>query len=157
MPMLMMIPVSGTPRIFALQGFFSDACTPTLAAERGMKPALIIDCDIDLYISAFQCMDWMFAMKLAVAGTIVYYDDVSVIKEEAGELKARPLHSLHLSPVSPLICYVSHPPRIYPHPQCHHLLCHRSHVVTVGVSLTFGYSSIVSCPPRSLFRPSSLH
>ena len=71
-----------------IKGFFSDACTPTLAAELGMKPALIIDCDVDLYISAFHCMDWMFAMKLAIAGTIVYYDDVSVIKEEAGELKA---------------------------------------------------------------------
>jgi len=53
-----------------------------------MKPALIVDCDVDLYISAYQCLDWMFTVGLIVPGTIVYYDDVSVIKEEAGELKA---------------------------------------------------------------------
>eukprot|EP00966_Prymnesium_polylepis_P026430 609955-Prymnesium_polylepis.1 len=61
-----------------IKGFFSDALTQTLAAERKMKPALIVDCDVDLYISAYQCLDWMLANGLIVAGTIVYYDDVSV-------------------------------------------------------------------------------
>lgn len=54
-----------------------------------MKPALLIDCDVDLYISAYQCLDWMFFNGLIVTGTIIYYDDVSIIKEEAGELKVR--------------------------------------------------------------------
>jgi len=71
-----------------IKGFFSDSLTPTLKAERKMKPALIVDCDVDLYISAYECLDWMLANGLIVAGTIVYYDDVSVVKEEAGELRA---------------------------------------------------------------------
>lgn len=36
--------------------------------------------DPDLYISCLQCMDWMFANELIVPGTVVYYDDVSIIK-----------------------------------------------------------------------------
>ena len=71
-----------------IKGFFSDSLTPTLAAERGMQPAMLVDVDVDLYISAVQCLDWMFAAGLIVAGTVVYYDDVSVVKEEAGELRA---------------------------------------------------------------------
>ena len=36
-----------------------------------------------------QCMDWMFANGLIVPGTVVYYDDVSIVKADAGgELKA---------------------------------------------------------------------
>jgi len=72
-----------------IKGFFSDALTPTLKQERRMKPALIIDCDVDLYISTVQCMSWMIEQQLCVAGTIVYYDDVSVVKADAGgELRA---------------------------------------------------------------------
>ena len=72
-----------------IKGFFSDSLTPTLKAERQMKPALLIDVDVDLYISCIQCMDWMFANGLIVPGTVVYYDDVSIVKADAGgELKA---------------------------------------------------------------------
>ena len=78
-----------------VKGFFSDSLTPTLKSESGMKPALMIDVDVDLYVSAYQCMDWMLANGLMVGrgadgeiGTVVYYDDVSIIKWEGGELKA---------------------------------------------------------------------
>ena len=72
-----------------IKGFFSDSLTPSLKAERGMRPALLIDVDVDLYISAYQCLDWMFGQGLIVAGTVVYYDDVSVVKaNEGGELMA---------------------------------------------------------------------
>ena len=54
-----------------IKGFFSDSLTPTLKAEKGMKPALLIDVDVDLYISCMQCMDWMFANGLIVPGTVV--------------------------------------------------------------------------------------
>ena len=54
-----------------------------------MQPALLIDVDVDLYVSCIQCMDWMLANGLLVAGTVVYYDDVSIVKADAGgELKA---------------------------------------------------------------------
>jgi hypothetical protein len=72
-----------------IKGFFSDSLTPMLKAEKKMKPALIIDCDVDLYISTVQCMSWMIEHGLCVAGTIVYYDDVSIVKADTGgELKA---------------------------------------------------------------------
>jgi len=72
-----------------IKGFFSDSLTPTLKAERGMKPALLIDVDVDLYVSCVQCMSWMIEQGLLVAGTIVYYDDVSIVKaDQGGELKA---------------------------------------------------------------------
>ena len=72
-----------------VKGFFSDSLTPTLKAERGMKPALLIDVDVDLYVSCVQCMEWMIVQGLMVPGTVVYYDDVSIVKADAGgELKA---------------------------------------------------------------------
>ena len=49
-----------------IKGFFSDSLTPTLKAERGMKPALLIDVDVDLYISCVQCMEWMIQQGLLV-------------------------------------------------------------------------------------------
>ena len=72
-----------------IKGFFSDSLTETLKEERGMQPALLIDVDVDLYVSCIQCMDWMFRHGLIVPGTVVYYDDVSIVKADAGgELKA---------------------------------------------------------------------
>jgi hypothetical protein len=72
-----------------VRGFFSDVLTPTLKRERAMQPALLIDVDVDLYISAVQCLDWCFAQGIIVPGTIVYYDDVEVVKaDKGGELRA---------------------------------------------------------------------
>ena len=31
--------------------------------------------DVDIYISAYQCLDWMLANKLIIESTIVRYDD----------------------------------------------------------------------------------
>jgi len=72
-----------------VKGFFSEALTTTLRRERGMQPALLIDVDVDLYISAVQCLDWCLAQGVIVPGTIVYYDDVEVVKaDKGGELRA---------------------------------------------------------------------
>ena len=72
-----------------VKGFFSASLTPTLARERGLQPALLIDVDVDLYISAVQCLDWCFANGIIVPGTVVYYDDVEVVKaDKGGELRA---------------------------------------------------------------------
>tara|TARA_B110001452_G_C15125974_1_gene392400 strand:- start:162 stop:959 length:798 start_codon:yes stop_codon:yes gene_type:complete len=80
---------AGAAQTRLIRGFFSESLTPTLAATRGMKPALLVDVDVDLYISAIQCLDWMFAHRLIVPGTIVYYDDVKDVKaDEGGELAA---------------------------------------------------------------------
>eukprot|EP00964_Phaeocystis_antarctica_P021363 scaffold11849_cov66-Phaeocystis_antarctica.AAC.8 len=80
---------AGAAQTQLIRGFFSDSLTPSLAATRGMKPALLVDVDVDLYISAYQCLDWMFTHRLIVPGTVVYYDDVKEVKaEDGGELAA---------------------------------------------------------------------
>jgi hypothetical protein len=72
-----------------IKGFFSDSLTSTLKEDKGMRPALLVDVDVDLYISAVQCLDWMLSEGLIVVGTVIYYDDVSVIKaDKGGELRA---------------------------------------------------------------------
>eukprot|EP00747_Dinoflagellata_sp_TGD_P108676 gnl/TRDRNA2_/TRDRNA2_170484_c4_seq2.p1 gnl/TRDRNA2_/TRDRNA2_170484_c4~~gnl/TRDRNA2_/TRDRNA2_170484_c4_seq2.p1 ORF type:complete len:228 (-),score=23.38 gnl/TRDRNA2_/TRDRNA2_170484_c4_seq2:96-779(-) len=59
-------------------GFYNESLTPTLASQRGMKPALYVDIDCDLYDSSWQALDWLFASGLMVqgpTGTFVYFDD----------------------------------------------------------------------------------
>jgi hypothetical protein len=76
-------------RLDWVKGFYSDSLTPSLAADRQMRAALLVDCDVDLYISAAQCLTWLFASGIIVPGTFVYYDDVGTIKaDRGGELKA---------------------------------------------------------------------
>ena len=58
-----------------IKGFFNESLTPTLAARRGMKPALYVDIDADLYSSSLQALEWLFRMGLIVPGTIIGYDD----------------------------------------------------------------------------------
>lgn len=62
-----------------VRGFFNESLTPTLARQRHMRPALFVDIDADLYISAAQALDWLFCSGLMVAGaengTLVRYDD----------------------------------------------------------------------------------
>jgi hypothetical protein len=54
-----------------VKGFFSDVLTQSLVNERRMQPALLIDIDVDLYLSAVQCLDWCFAQGIIVPGTVV--------------------------------------------------------------------------------------
>lgn len=76
-------------RLGWIKGFYSDSLTPSLAADRQMRAALLVDCDVDLYISAVQCLTWLFESGIIGPGTFVYYDDVGVIKaDRGGELKA---------------------------------------------------------------------
>lgn len=58
-----------------VQGLFNETLTPTLAAERGLRPAVYLDIDVDRYESSLQALEWMFAHRLAVVGTVVGYDD----------------------------------------------------------------------------------
>ena len=56
-------------------GFYNETLTATLANERAMAPAFLVDIDADLYTSSFQALDWMFAQGLVRPGTLVGYDD----------------------------------------------------------------------------------
>ena len=53
----------------------SESLTPSLVQQRGMRPALYVDMDVDIYISAYQALDWLCAHRLIRRGTILGYDD----------------------------------------------------------------------------------
>ena len=65
----------GDPRVHLVPGFFNESLTSELVATRGMRPALYVDIDTDIYISAYQALDWLCANRLITNGTIIGYDD----------------------------------------------------------------------------------
>ena len=56
-----------------VKGFFNESLTPSLARE--LRAADIVDVDSDIYVSAYQALDWVFTHGLARRGTLVVYDD----------------------------------------------------------------------------------
>ena len=62
-------------RVSLVRGFYNESLTATLTAERGMRPALFVEIDCDLYLSAFAALDWMLANGLIVPGTLLVYND----------------------------------------------------------------------------------
>lgn len=56
-----------------VKGFFNESLTPSLASE--LRTADVVDVDSDIYISAYQALDWVFTHGLARRGTLVVYDD----------------------------------------------------------------------------------
>jgi len=56
-----------------VKGFFNESLTPALASE--LHTADIVDIDSDIYVSAYQALDWVFTHKMARRGTLVVYDD----------------------------------------------------------------------------------
>jgi len=65
--------LGGRGRTFFERGFFNASLTPQLA--RSLGKAAIIDIDSDIYVSAYQALDWIFTHGLAGIGTLVVYDD----------------------------------------------------------------------------------
>lgn len=65
-----------TYEIEMVKGFFSESLTDELVKTKQMKPALLIDIDTDLYISAYQALDWMAKNNL-IKNTMIYFDDWS--------------------------------------------------------------------------------
>lgn len=63
-----------------IRGFYCDSLTDELVIEKGMKPALFVDMDVDLYISTYQSMDWM-ARNGLIQNTVIYFDDWADAKE----------------------------------------------------------------------------
>lgn len=60
-------------RIFP--GFFADVCSGELARREGFGTGSIIDIDCDLYRSAYDALDFVFANGLAAPGTLIVFDD----------------------------------------------------------------------------------
>ena len=72
-----------------VRGFYNESLTPSLAAARGMAPAIYVDIDVDQYVPAKQVLSWLFREHLAVAGTFIGYDDFGSTRLwTAGESRA---------------------------------------------------------------------
>ena len=56
-------------------GFLNQSLTPSLASERGMRPATYVDIDVDIYKATFEALDWMMRSGLIGNGTTIGYDD----------------------------------------------------------------------------------
>ena len=65
--------LGGRGRTLFARGFFNASLTPQLA--RTLGKAAIVDIDSDIYVSAYQALDWIFTHGLAGIGTLVVYDD----------------------------------------------------------------------------------
>lgn len=71
------LPLLGTlaSKVKTIVGPFKESLKPGMAASYGMRPAVYLDIDADLYSSALTALDWMFAEGLVVKGTVIGYDD----------------------------------------------------------------------------------
>lgn len=67
--------LGGPQRAGFVPGYFSDSLIPELAAQRGMRPAVLVDLDTDAYISTSQALTWLFTNNLIRVGTVIHYDD----------------------------------------------------------------------------------
>lgn len=65
--------VGDPDRVSFIAGFFNESL-PKLNLSL-FRPALLVDFDVDLYISTLDSMTWMVENKLIQAGTYVRYDD----------------------------------------------------------------------------------
>ena len=80
----------GYPNTTLVPGFFNVSLT----ARRGgrapfpFQPALLVDVDVDLYVSTMQCLSWMIANQLLVPGSLVRYDDFRNMRQRNGEARA---------------------------------------------------------------------
>jgi hypothetical protein len=62
-------------RLSFVSGFYNETLTRTLARERGMRPAIYIDIDVDQYLPTKQALRWLFQSGLIANGTLIGYDD----------------------------------------------------------------------------------
>ena len=68
-----------------IPGYFNESLTAALRSQYPFQPALLVDVDVDLHVSALECLTWMFEQRLVVAGTIVRYDDWRSFGQRHGE------------------------------------------------------------------------
>lgn len=56
-------------------GEFESSLAKIDLVQEKFKPAIYVDIDVDFYTGAFQALDFMFANKLILPGTVIGYDD----------------------------------------------------------------------------------
>ena len=45
-------------RVSLVPGYFNDSLSDELLRDRGLRPALLVDMDADIYLSAMQVIPW---------------------------------------------------------------------------------------------------
>jgi len=78
----------GYANMTLIPGFFNESLTAGLRDRFEFQPALVVDIDVDLYVSAMHCLTWMFEQRLVVEGTIIRYDDWRNMHQRHGEARA---------------------------------------------------------------------
>lgn len=71
-----------------IEGFFDKTLNEEIVKKYDMKKASYINIDCDLYISAYQALDFIFKYNLWQPGTVIRYDDWYGISSDMGEIKA---------------------------------------------------------------------
>ena len=68
-------------RVHLIRGFYNESLRGgrALAQNHGMRPALLLDIDCDLYTSSKQALTFMLKANLLRPGSFVYYDDYSLM------------------------------------------------------------------------------
>ena len=79
-------------QVTLIGGYFNETCNDMLLSKHRLQPALHVDMDADIYLSAMQALDWMFAHKLIVPGTFLRYDDYPRINATHGAAKGTNLY-----------------------------------------------------------------
>ena len=74
------------PKATLVRGFFNNSL-PTMDLS-ACRPALLVDIDSDLYVSAKQALTWLFRHKIARKGTLIRYDDWNKGDPSWGEARA---------------------------------------------------------------------
>ncbi len=75
----------GPDKVCLIKSWYKDLTEETVKLA-DLGPAAYIHVDCDLYISAYQALDFMFNNKLIMSGTLIRYDDWDSVPEwQAGE------------------------------------------------------------------------
>ena len=76
------------PNVTLIPGYFERSLTAKLRKQFAFRPALLVDIDVDLYVSSIQCLSWLFEQRILRPGSFVRYDDWRSIGQPHGEARA---------------------------------------------------------------------
>mgnify|MGYP003624698543 CR=1 FL=1 len=77
---------SGFDTINFIEGWYENTLNKETYDKNEFNPAMIVHIDVDLHSSCLEVLDFLFKFKIIVKGTILAYDDFSVIPSfDSGE------------------------------------------------------------------------
>ena len=91
-------------------GYYDRSLTAELATTRGMRPALYVDIDCDLYSSTVTVLTWLFENRLIRKGTILGYDDIRAgggygAGEGLAHLQTMEKYGVQVREIAPYCCF----------------------------------------------------